>query len=465
MGAIMVWSFIVLREIWSAMQFAFALSALPRGVTHVNKVRERDEYHGHMILISISSTRYLFMMLVTSVRVAVALALLVFGAKMLAYTAELMEIILNVVALSFVMECDELIFANFAPLSIKALVRSMAPLPRQHRVFHGVDAMPVLNVLFIIVVFAVVWQFYVTPSMAVMRVVQHTLCGGDQDFVLGVQHATGMILSTATVAFRNSVGSERGKSRSNWAVAANELAARSEPTMSVFHQNRRVMETQLAQTMTEIAGNTLGCEDWDFSAAAAAGFLNESLTPFLLTLQNFTGDDGAKSCEDFNMSCTAEDAALLRRVCPVVCGCGDPLSGLLLSGPRFGCPRDECRESPGWLAALATLECEDFSLEALQELGGWRSFIEQLRGIKAEALWESAWDPEMRALNANMTGALERSGCSALAGREHMQISLCNPDHQSITSLHAFCPRSCGCNEAAHKGCPLQCHKTSREVT
>merc|ERR1712127_718346 len=61
-------------------------------------------------------------------QVAIAVCLLVSGSLWLVYTPSIADLILNAVALSYVMQCDELIYNVMVPSKVKTMIRAMEPL-------------------------------------------------------------------------------------------------------------------------------------------------------------------------------------------------------------------------------------------------------------------------------------------------------------------------------------------------
>ena len=72
-------------------------------------------------------------------------------------------------------------------------------------------------------------------------------------------------------------------------------------------------------------------------------------------------------CQDVSIYCHKNSAAGVRarQLCPLTCGCHDPLAPLALSLPGSGCG-DQCMRTGAYLDALASMPCRDNNTALLQ---------------------------------------------------------------------------------------------------
>jgi len=163
--------------------------------------------------------------------------------------------------------------------------------------------------------------------------------------------------------------------------------------------------------------------------------------------------DGA-TCEDFKDRCWQVNAHLLRRLCPWTCGCGDRRSGQFLAGGYNGCPRSLCESH--LRHSLKELECRDPPAEELRKIPAWKIVTKQIVQFYASVLdRDVTWGQQFW-----------EEGCGALD--KFPKDRFCNPYHQLIGSMHAWCPIKCGCLKRPHDSiyevsCPKKCKEMKQE--
>ena len=102
----------------AAVNTLIALHAMPKGETEIRLTKD-----GAVAVERLSRARFFAVYVVYMARIALGVVLILFGSIYLVHTIEIDELILNAVALEFVLRVDELIYACFAPQRIKALIR------------------------------------------------------------------------------------------------------------------------------------------------------------------------------------------------------------------------------------------------------------------------------------------------------------------------------------------------------
>lgn len=121
-----VWLFVVLKELRASASFFNSVSAVPRGRSQVTL----STGDGSFTLRRISNRRVALVLVVISVRVGIALLLLVTGSLWLAFTEDIIDMLLNAAALAFIMDTDEHLFTTLAPTTLEVLVHKFTPLAK-----------------------------------------------------------------------------------------------------------------------------------------------------------------------------------------------------------------------------------------------------------------------------------------------------------------------------------------------
>mmetsp|Transcript_103022 Transcript_103022/g.183022 ORF Transcript_103022/g.183022 Transcript_103022/m.183022 type:complete len:694 (-) Transcript_103022:22-2103(-) len=117
-------------------------------------------------------------------RLTVATLLFIHGSWFLSYTIELSDIILNAVALLFILEIDELLYKTLLTHQLHTALTSMKPLQVSKKAslsWHRLEGLTMLAMFCGCFVAVVCWA--ALPMFHNVRTVYDTLCGGDVDFV------------------------------------------------------------------------------------------------------------------------------------------------------------------------------------------------------------------------------------------------------------------------------------------
>ena len=121
------------------------------------------------------------------VRFAVSAVILFYGCRWLCYTVSLSDLLLNAVALEFVISVDDLIFEALAPKAAKARVERLRPLrrtaARASRGVGGVDGETLVTNAFVATLVAYFVALELGPQTRILKHARDAICGGDQDFV------------------------------------------------------------------------------------------------------------------------------------------------------------------------------------------------------------------------------------------------------------------------------------------
>ena len=165
------WSPAVIRVIGGALDQLKAL----RYLVHKNcEIMDIAVVTQGFTLERIPSHRFAFFVVMCSVQLLIALMLLVAGDIWLASTTDIVELLLNGVALAYIMDIDELTYRVLVPTKLDTLIRRVSP--------NSVDwsvSLPTRSVLLSIplcVINCVVYTQLVLPHANAVVDVQKALC-------------------------------------------------------------------------------------------------------------------------------------------------------------------------------------------------------------------------------------------------------------------------------------------------
>ena len=94
------------------------------------------------------------------------------------------DLLLNTVALEFVVSVDELIFESVVPIRVAKLIVDLRPVELPPvKEWKGLDAGAFTTLLSSLIIIAVVFATLISPQVDVMVQARDALCSGDRDFV------------------------------------------------------------------------------------------------------------------------------------------------------------------------------------------------------------------------------------------------------------------------------------------
>ena len=133
--ALTTWILTVCKDFHLLIDMFIALACVPRGRTLVGLATDK-----RLKLHSISVCRLLHVCCLGVVRGLIAALLLIAGVRYLISTLSLEDILLNAVALEFILNVDELLYEALAPLKTRRLITLLQPIPvARARSCGGVD--------------------------------------------------------------------------------------------------------------------------------------------------------------------------------------------------------------------------------------------------------------------------------------------------------------------------------------
>jgi len=141
------------------------------------KIKEDDD--GNLMTVASVSHRTRFFILTTIIlpRFFVNVSLLYVGCKYISITFEFEEIVLNCVALMFVLDMDEILYGVFLPRSVQTAVGKFKSVKvRRVIILHDVEVGDAVRWCCMGIVLFMAWSFTVAPAVEVFREAVRTLC-------------------------------------------------------------------------------------------------------------------------------------------------------------------------------------------------------------------------------------------------------------------------------------------------
>lgn len=441
--AIIMWTSTCTKElqlIWSQIR---GLLVLPV----VSSVRMVELEDGTWRLQGICRNRRRMFGLLVATRAVFCLVLIVVGQMFLVATVDLEDLLLNAVALEFVMNVDELLFEAFAPLATKQVVDRLEPLLyRAECTFRGLDSQAFCVTLSATIVVALSLTTLLLPDIQLVLDSRDALCKGELDFVYAesefppFQFWTNAPPHPGYQDNTDMVRALRQGEPYNVSVLNLRLPAVSGTDWSVLGIS------QWGPDEVEARFNQW-CTDYDL-APDEVDRLDTISALSMKICQNIT------RCADAEPFCWGELSVhkSTRLICPETCGCTKPGHPRAYSSPSAnGCPQG-CREHPQYLSALE-VGCLDQPLEALHSDPSWAGLADDYLVIS------SSWPPTAQADMRMLRHEMLRVGCSVIPlFRNITGWDICDEEDSGkpMKSLRFWCPATCGCVRG-RLNCPLSC--------
>ena len=346
------WFILILEEINAATSFLRAVLDIPQDEqTRVIVADGFDDEFLDSALVkvnvvtrmkSISRKRLVGVsLLVILPRWIVAVALGFTGSLYLSQQVSQAQVVLNVVALEFILSLDELIYHAFVPRRLHITLVNMEPLPRVScKSWELFGTLCKFAVLFMFVVLAYVFELQ--PFFDKIHQAINILCSGDTNFIYAVNPASGVVYAAH--------GNDTAKVWSSTEQAVFQLtnitiSARTEwaPHSTLLAASKNDVQKALVQPggVAQLAGTDFNPSifEWvkDISSYSVADGSSEHLCrdfeagashdAVLEELRTILGNDSVTSCTShFHLVaplCGQLNQTKLRTYCPIACGCRD----------------------------------------------------------------------------------------------------------------------------------------------
>jgi len=512
--ALVSWYMTLGKEGLSIVDGFQSIVYLPRGSTTKFEWDEKSEgYH----MTQITNRRVYMRLFVTCVRFAIVALMLFYGTKFLVYTISIEELLLNAVALEFVISCDELIFASLCPMQTKSVVRNASgfriPPMREYR---GIDIRSSAVALMIIASFSWAISSLIIPQLDTLQAVHDAICAGDRDFIYsldgigsvswGYPISAGDTSEALSSDERKWQASDPSGENLNFATYVLDSVLRGEGrgTCVCFDENSQYLVPRpdcciAKQTFVAgVVGDSFSLKEKDAetavsaldiwnpacndmlrpNAAARSGRQNLMAGALAFSMrQTYPNEECGGFCPNLTPlckdgECTFPDCSIAeqfcfssslagvraRQMCPKTCGCDTPQSGLpILSG----CPI-RCEDTRAYRKELAETPCEDLSKEDPK----FNDFLDSW------VYMAQSWPEDWRKTSALLAGFYRKWGCDYLSQiappanytGPWIPANLADDSNPCIEAafpvpvkpLSFFCPRTCGCH-AGDEHCPDTC--------
>jgi len=468
--ALACWFCLVSEDILSNFEFSYALLSITGGRTLITPPSTMQ---------MISWDRLIGILLVVCIpRLVVSLCLFFFGALFLVHTAQLSDLILNAMALGFVMDLDNLLF-TYLPSRVRSAVQHMEPL--ELKSFLGKINITFVRPSFLLVTAVCIFlshQLLLSDVITRMSSAQDILCGGNRQFVYVLDAATGV--------------SHHGLT--------------SEPPdlpLATYTFSAMLEQTELDGDIMSDFSNILLLDGWEFEGSSLSvdsiastvrlmnGYSEEEALNKLTCTDNMetsayiargrevTGDDNLTSCAELADLCTH---SVVRALCQETCGCNSMFAGLYSrSGCSSTCDSLIKEEVLTVAAAVEGVGSENRKCVAQGDSREWmETFVNELQaafvsdGTLEEVRGFYRWTDEFKTafldrtyteygllnVSVNLSAWLNINNgqglCDAVSFFDNLFLTnLCSTDASLADSkgtLEGLCPNACGLCENADFG-------------
>eukprot|EP00929_Paragymnodinium_shiwhaense_P017150 TRINITY_DN12612_c0_g3_i1.p1 TRINITY_DN12612_c0_g3~~TRINITY_DN12612_c0_g3_i1.p1 ORF type:complete len:1310 (-),score=213.17 TRINITY_DN12612_c0_g3_i1:416-4345(-) len=304
-------------------------------------------------------------------RFAIAIILGGIGAMYLGVTASMPDLLLNAMALAFIIDLDEMFYSVFAPRRIQLLVQNFEPTPViPSRIYLKCPGIVTFGkVVFVGGYLIALFYYSVQPFFTELLQARDILCSGNKDFVVaqnintGLQYAArssaglqlspeeGSVLQLTQLTLHPESAWTKGLLENEPSVG---LLATSNLTMAkIFNFNgdspprieQASFDPALFSFMTNLQTMTIGESQFLPCRDLAA---SQSKEAAMMSLRTVLRQVDIPECDEYNATSMAWWAphcgnihyTLVRTMCPRTCGCHHATAFDLgaLQHKRFGCP-------------------------------------------------------------------------------------------------------------------------------
>mmetsp|Transcript_133345 Transcript_133345/g.414646 ORF Transcript_133345/g.414646 Transcript_133345/m.414646 type:complete len:500 (-) Transcript_133345:16-1515(-) len=470
-----------------------------------------------VVLQKISVIRFFFVFVAIVVpRLTIAGFLLPIGMSYLRYTISPSELMLNSMALTFIIQIDEMFYEAFAPRRVKCLMRKLQPMrvpSMGRRCGHKLGGLfSTFRLVALAAGIAVSYVFLLQPFYANIKTAEDILCSGDRDFIYSVHPSTQVVeatrsndvdawtLSESQRAVLELAHPHIRKWRPDFAPILDahlrhyhEITFPSPERFRTGSFDSHAFKRIVSSVQDDIvrASRSLVCEDWDK--------MERSVGMHVAARRIAAETHGShRSCSEVNLKCADMNSNAIRALCPMTCGCAHvdrPPAGFFAS-PAWGCPMrcyDRITISMAQFTApmCSDVAPEEFATDSFLQnyIRGFYSYFLSLMesgGVSVSLKMEVEYlvdklhiKPDevnqtvSRILDSGsflqdiITGRWQfapgvphprgLTGCKFWTSWEVAMLfgtDLCAV--KGFRSIRMFCPQSCGCKKEA-KECPITC--------
>eukprot|EP00435_Cladocopium_sp_Y103_P032323 s977_g8.t1 len=447
MLCILLWCLYLCQELRAVFFSLEAVSYLPRGKSTILQ-------NGRFL--QMSYTRFYAYCLMRLSRLAIAVALLYAGVLWLAGTTSITDLILNAVALSAILQVDEMVFAALMPKKIQINIQDLEALRVRYSNFRSQFESVVLLAL---ICGFMLWPYFshVGPLATDMLEVKRQYCYGNQDFVVGANAQQQVTIGLKTKPFPvadTGLLTQFAVEDFIWKPSG------SESNYIMFRETSGSFQEWLAMPMSSYAAVDTNCEDWSdsFLSNKALRSWEEPYRAHWHSTSFSVFMDQNSTCSDMKDKCDDYDSGLLRFMCGKTCGCNSPYSNPWWRVTQHGCS-GTCIGEAEEVASFTVCEDMDMTVSPWREV--WVQFWTQYRDVIESVGID---------LSGNFKFVNDQIGNMTVLGCAGLQVILwghdvvlntkfCEGSPLYYRGLAYFCPVSCGCSSAdpMPAWCPRLC--------
>ncbi|CAE6948158.1 unnamed protein product [Symbiodinium natans] len=448
MLCIFLWCLYICNELRSSLLSLEAVAQVPRSGR--SKLQR-----GH--LLCLSQSRFLVYCLFRCYRIGIAMGLLYAGVLWLGATTSITDLILNAVALSAVLQVDEIFYAALMPKQVQTSILDLEAIKVTYT--HRRSQLESL-LLFAFMAGLTLWSYFsvVKPLTESMMQVKQAYCGGRQDFVVASNTNQNITVGLQTRIFQRS---EDAANAAQFAVEQwIQKPIGASPLYIAFARDNAHFDERLAQTMEGKALSEGECINWD---TVFLGNLthdrHEMFRPYFYSASLTLGLPADTNCSGMASFCDTFAGRVLRFVCPRTCGCHERDAQPLLRVASEGCPSGCANEAQ---AAMRSTPCQDDDVSEMQVK--WDFFWDTYTAVMLYVFNIEDVNASGYAWLESAVQQVKKVGCPGIGGVDFpldpfTGRTWCEGHADVYRPLAWLCPESCACAGAdpLPEYCPQSC--------
>ncbi|CAE7285323.1 unnamed protein product [Symbiodinium natans] len=454
MMCILLWCLYLLNEFRQVVFSLEAVSQLPRGPR--TQWRRRGSFQ------TISYGRFAIYCFMRLSRFMIAVGLLYAGVQWLAGTISITELILNAVALSAVLQIDEMVFAALMPKKIQICIQDLEAIKVPYSKGRS-QAESIMLLVGITCLMLWPWMYNVGPLSWDMIEVKRQYCGGTQNFVVADNQLQGITAGLVTSEYADQSDHLNQTSLIRFAVRRHIWQEPLGTSNYIrFGKDRADFVSAKEISMYHRNVHDSLCIDFDeIFLGNATHEIQEFYRPYFYSASFEAGFPDGASCAEMAHLCSSLEpsARLVRHVCPRTCGChlqhANPMLKLVGEGCSSACftERD---------TAMRFTACEDVDFEESPHLREeWEVFWDSYRPLVEQRVGVNLSSPSLSFL-PDFLAHVKKVGCPGLGIVTMDPVTRspwCSGSSLFYAPLAAWCPQTCGCHTSATltEWCPRSC--------
>jgi hypothetical protein len=438
---ITIWFLHVVSEAKHAVGLWIALWTIQKA-DHTHLVLSND---GKWFLATTSPRRRLFFSIVTVVRLCVALFLLIQGSSWLMITSNLEVMMLNAVALAFILEIDEIIYKCFAPRHCKTIHHRIEPFPLP-RVGHATGLAGALTMIFFLAYGVMMFLFIESPNMDEYIT---AVCSQNLDFAYFYHEELSVIFSVQTAPYQGP-----GQTNSGDLVrAAVDEMKNGIVEVGLLQHSKVIEDIARLQSYRTMSASSLA----DAELTDCIDTFPDQFPSYWRRVRHQVGRD-VSLCSELIDECGHPSYSLVRMLCPYSCRCyfSKPSTAV-----QSGCPPLRCQDNTVVSAYYdEDASCSDYTAAVLQYDTNWIKYWRSIQAYLEQSTPQhtKTFLQQENESPAAVANTAIQEGCAFIAQSTSRQQWLC-ADNSIFISLGSYCPEACQCKDNDYWGCSSNCQE------